>query len=298
MSPFLIHHASAGVPIKVSAYGIQINAYAVHQSGKIVYRYQVENNSSSVIHAVDIGINDLGKELPGKPWSLDTTYFDAFSDSASVPVLLTSSQCKPFAAMDCTIAVFQFDYMPEPKATVMMEGIEKTPPFSKNNHIEPGTLSSVAELYVPLDYQSIGFLTASGEVFLLDNNTRGPDGKIVTSVEIPFTQVDVTPPTLSLTLNPNMLWPPNGMSVPITATITVTDDYDPEPEIKLESVTATETLDETDIQDAQLGSDDRDFSLVAKRAGNSLAGRVYTVTYSAMDASGNKSTATATVTAY
>jgi hypothetical protein len=35
--------------------------------------------------------------------------------------------------------------------------------------------------------------------------------------------------------------------------------------------------------------------LAAKRAGNNPAGRIYTVTYSATDASGNKATASATV---
>jgi len=73
-------------------------------------------------------------------------------------------------------------------------------------------------------------------------------------------------------------------------------DPDPEPEIKLESITSTETLADGDIQDAQFGTDDRSFSLAAKRAGTNLAGRIYTVTYSATDASGNKATASATVT--
>jgi hypothetical protein len=36
--------------------------------------------------------------------------------------------------------------------------------------------------------------------------------------------------------------------------------------------------------------------LAAKRDGANEAGRIYTITYSALDASGNKSTATATVT--
>jgi hypothetical protein len=36
--------------------------------------------------------------------------------------------------------------------------------------------------------------------------------------------------------------------------------------------------------------------LAAKSAGTNLAGRIYTVTYSATDASGNKATASATVT--
>lgn len=107
---------------------------------------------------------------------------------------------------------------------------------------------------------------------------------------------DTTPPTLSITLSPATLWPPNEKMVPITATITVKDDYDPQPEIKLESITSSETLAAGDIQDAQIGADDRDFSLAAKRAGNNQAGRIYTVTYSATDASGNKASASATVT--
>jgi hypothetical protein len=109
-------------------------------------------------------------------------------------------------------------------------------------------------------------------------------------------KLDTTPPTLSVTLSPATLWPPNDKLVPVTAAITVKDDYDSEPEIKLESITANETLDVNDIQNAQLGTDDRSFSLAAKRAGNNLVGRIYTVTYSATDGSGNKSTASATVT--
>jgi hypothetical protein len=97
-------------------------------------------------------------------------------------------------------------------------------------------------------------------------------------------------------LTPATLWPPNDKLVPVTATITVKDDYDPEPEIKLESITANELLDAHDIQDAQFVTDDRSFSLAAKRAGNNMAGRIYTVTYSATDASGNKATASAIVT--
>ncbi len=108
-------------------------------------------------------------------------------------------------------------------------------------------------------------------------------------------KIDNTPPALSVTLSPNTLWPQNDKLMPVTATITVKDDYDPEPEIKLESITASEALADGDIQDAKLGSDDRSFSLVAKRAGNNLAGRIYTVTYSATDASGNKATTSATV---
>jgi hypothetical protein len=298
VATFTAPAAYAGVPIK-------INVYGVHQGGQILYRYQIENNSYSIIHHVRLGLNAVGKELPGKPWSLNPDYSD-------VPVPLDAAHCKPFYYMDCTIAVYQFDYMTEPKTNIFMEGIENNlapPPkiFSGANYIRPGTLSSVAELYIPAAYQSPGYLTASGEVFLLDNNTKNPDGTVVTSIEIPFTQVDVTPPTLSFTLTPATLWPPNGKLVSVTAVITVTDDYDPEPEIKLESITANETLEAEDIRDASFGTDDRNFKLRAERKGKEddhkqtdrgtkQLGRIYTVTYSATDASGNKSTASATVT--
>ena len=117
-----------------------------------------------------------------------------------------------------------------------------------------------------------------------------------TSFTAPLELTDTTPPALSVSLTPATLWPPNGKSVPVTATLTVKDDYDPNPEIKLESITASEPPLAGDIADAQFGSDDRRFTLKARRAGENKSGRVYTVTYSATDASGNKATATAEVT--
>jgi hypothetical protein len=127
------------------------------------------------------------------------------------------------------------------------------------------------------------------------------------TLPVPIEQGDTTPPTLSITLSPATLWPPNDKLVSVTTAITVKDDYDPEPEIKLESITANEVLDKEDIKDAQLGTDDRSFKLRAERKGkdddhkkqgrtDKHLGRIYTVTYSATDASGNKSTASATVT--
>lgn len=285
MAIFTAPVANAGVPIK-------INVYAIHFGGQIVYRYQIENNSTSTIHKANLGLNAVGKELPGKPWSLNPNYSD-------VPAPLDLAQCKPFVSMDCTINVFQFDYMVESKSRISMRGIEnnQVPPpkvFSGANYIRPGTLSSVAELTIPIIYQSSGYLTASGKVFLLDNNTKDPSGKIITSAEIPFTQVDVTPPTLSVTLSPNTLRS-NEKLVPITATISAKDDYDPQPAIKLESITANEVWEAGDIR-ALIGTDDRSFALKAEREGKNKTGRIYTVIYSATDASGNKAIASATVT--
>ncbi len=72
--------------------------------------------------------------------------------------------------------------------------------------------------------------------------------------------------------------------------------YDSATEIQLLSIMANEVLDKDDVKDALPGTDNRQFQLKAKRAGTSPAGRIYTVTYSATNGSGNKATASAIVT--
>jgi hypothetical protein len=140
------------------------------------------------------------------------------------------------------------------------------------------------------DLNRRGYLT--GHYTYYDEDVDGK-GKMFS---YPMQLIDQTPPVLTVTLNPSKLWSANEKLVPITATITVKDDYDPQPEIILESIIANEALDKDDIKDAQLGTDDRQFMLKAEREGKNKAGRIYIVTYSATDASGNKTTASATVT--
>jgi hypothetical protein len=113
--------------------------------------------------------------------------------------------------------------------------------------------------------------------------------------------LDRTPPTLTVTLSPTVLWPPDHKLIPITATITVSDTCDPNPTVTLVSITSNEpdnglgdgdTVE--DIQGADFGKDDRTFMLRAERSGKGN-GRTYTVTYQATDASNNTTTKTATV---
>ncbi|MGA7594571.1 MAG: hypothetical protein WCA64_05175 [Gallionella sp.] len=136
-----------------------------------------------------------------------------------------------------------------------------------------------------------------------DATDEGPEFWTYTG---PIVPVDTTPPSILVTLSPATLKPYHDKLMRITATIAVQDDYDPQPEIRLESITANEVLDKDDVKDAQLGTDDRSFKLRAEREDRDSdkkgqgstdihPGRIYTVTYSATDASGNKSTASATV---
>ena len=81
----------------------------------------------------------------------------------------------------------------------------------------------------------------------------------------------------------------------VTATVSVHDDQTLNPTVKLVSITCSEPLEPGDVA-AMFGVDSRTFSVRSTRLGQDKTGRIYTVTYSATDAAGNTSTATATVT--
>jgi endo-1,4-beta-xylanase len=116
------------------------------------------------------------------------------------------------------------------------------------------------------------------------------------------TVVDTTPPSLTLSLSPTTLWPPNHKFATINATVSATDICDPNPVVRLEAIVSSEPSNgtgdgntEPDIDGASFGTDDRSFQLRAERQGGG-PGRVYTITYSATDASMNGTTAKADVT--
>lgn len=113
---------------------------------------------------------------------------------------------------------------------------------------------------------------------------------------------DSIPPTLTLMLSRVVLWPPNHTMAGVSAALEVSDICDASPKITLVSITSSEPDSglgdgdkPDDIQGASFGSDDHDFSLRAERGGSG-PGRTYTVTYSAEDAGGNVTTASAVVT--
>jgi von Willebrand factor type A domain len=125
---------------------------------------------------------------------------------------------------------------------------------------------------------------------------------VVTGKPTDTTPPDTTPPSLSVSLSPDTLWPPDKRLAEITASITAADDVDQHLTVKLVSITSNEPDtgvakgdQPNDVQGADLGTDDRMFLLRAERAKRGV-GRVYTVTYSVSDSSGNTTTKSATVT--
>ena len=106
--------------------------------------------------------------------------------------------------------------------------------------------------------------------------------------------IPVTPPTISVELSPNAIWPPNNKMVSVTATISASAPGGHATTVQLVSITSNEPGSD-DIAGASFGTDDRSFELRAKRLGGG-SGRIYTVTYQVTDAvTGLTSTATATV---
>ena len=115
------------------------------------------------------------------------------------------------------------------------------------------------------------------------------------------------PPTIDISVNPSVLWPPNHKMVLVTPTIAATDNCDPDPAVYLTSITMNEG-DETDTYDPNYDStvgdghtmddiqvdENGDIYLRAERSGSGT-GRIYTINYTAKDASGNTATVSATV---
>jgi len=118
-----------------------------------------------------------------------------------------------------------------------------------------------------------------------------------------LTVVDTTPPTIDVSVTPDILWPANHKMLDIIATVTENDSSDQAPSIVLTSVVSNEPDDAkgngdgntvNDIQGADVGTEDYAFSLRAEAAGGG-DGRIYTITYTVTDTCGNSATAIVTV---
>ena len=302
----LFNIASAGAEPSVT-----VQSYAKHVGSNTIYTYRVTNHGPNRLFRFTIGCNCLNADDPQVPGEgpqlivYPVDYDFQTEDCGETSLVCGNTSPSSFSApsgWDGNVAHYERrDYISFDFDTTVGTGISLLPGYTETFSIVTPTkdVRKYSNLYErrpkPKDkafyeLNKRGYLT--GHYSYREDDATGKSRV----VSYPMQLIDKTPPTLTVNLNPATLWPPNDKPMPITATITVNDDYDPESEIKLESITASETLAAGDIHDAQLGTDDRSFSLAAKRAGTNLAGRIYTVTYSATDASGNKTTTSAIVT--
>lgn len=265
----------ATIDIAMAQPPVNVGVYAEHYGGKLVYHYRVVNNGPDNIAAVWIGYDSKN----------DNNNYNDVMELVELPSGWNFNSGIPPGSVTSPPGWHAYVITPEgmPGNVIAWEVIDNNSPRLVSGQTFTG-------MSITLDKADANYVTSHADIHF-SNKRQYP-----TTLTVPLERLDTTPPILSVTLTPTKLWPPNGKLVPITATISVKDDYDPAPEIKLESITPSELSAPDDIQDATLGTDDRQFMLKATRDGNNKAGRVYTVIYSATDASGNQSIATATVT--
>lgn len=269
----------AAVPVATAAshFPVQVKVYGQHHGSQVTYHYQIVNNSSHNVGGVMVGW--LYTDLPDK--------------EGSGPELVTFPPSWNYREFGLAMPPGTTTSPPGWEAMVLPQ--EDTTNraigwgFARNNLpyavIPPG--ATLGGMSVTLEAADNSYLNSHVYVQYSDGHP---------GLSVLLEKLDTAPPVLSVSVSPATLWPPNGKLIPITVTLTVKDDYDSQPEIKLESITANEALVASDIVEAKPGTDDRSFSLAAKREGSNKAGRIYTITYSATDASGNKTVASATVT--
>lgn len=115
------------------------------------------------------------------------------------------------------------------------------------------------------------------------SNLCDTDGNGVEDVFLHTSSVDVTPPTLELSVSPDVLWPPNKKYVKVTVDGLAEDDTDLD-SVDLE-ITVTDEYGE--MQGRIVYGFGESIELEAWREGDDLDGRVYTITAIASDRAGN-----------
>ena len=253
---------------------VTVGVYAQHAGGKIVYHYRVANNSVQNITAVLIGRNNQNDGNPDND----------VNELVELPAGLSSKLGIPSTSANSPTGWRVSVIAPEENQT---HAIAWEPINDRSPKLVAG--QTVNKMSIAVDKADDHYLTGHALITFADGNP--------VNITVPLKRLDNTPPSLTVTLSPNRSMSQSNKLVAINASFTIKDDYDRTPEIKLESITANEPLSANDIRDASFGLDDRYFKFLAESKNiKNAAGRIYTVTYSATDASGNQTLSSATVT--
>jgi hypothetical protein len=289
-------HAQTSSP----ATGIRVLVYGIHYAGNLVYNYKVINNGDTPFNNFTIGSKFDSAEDDELPQLVRLPLGWKYGEQGEVgtEIIIPPASTKqpqnwqPSVFGQQGISRFYFEWLT---------------PWDENdesNIIKPGQTLSGFSVTVPLEGRTIAMPTVKGQPLYTGPDEMYVKGgfKVGFGSAKKFQEVwgtlereDTTPPVLTVTLTPSTM-PANSRMVPISATITVKDDYDPAPTVQLEAIMSNEVVDKDDVRGAEPGTDDRQFQLKAAHTEGNHAGRIYTVVYSATDGTGNKTTASATIT--
>ncbi len=249
---------------------VSVGVYAQHAGDKIVYHYRVSNNSSQNINAVTIGRDGQNDSNPNNDVNELSELPSGWNAKLGIP---STSANTPTGWRVSVIA-------PEQSAA---HALVWEPLNERSPKLPAG--QTTGKLSIALDRADNHYLSGHAMITFSDGDPI--------NLTVPLDRLDTAPPAFTVILKPDQVAAQNNKLVGINASFIIKGDYDRFPSIKLESITANEFVDVGDIRDANFGLDDRYFKVLAED--KSRTGRVYTVTYSATDASGNQSLASATV---
>ncbi len=250
---------------------VTVGVYAQHSGGKISYHYRIANSSQRTISAVTIGRDNQNDGNPNNDVNELLSFPAGWNAKLGIP---STSANSPTGWHVSLIAPEEDD-----AHAIIWEPInDRSPKFFSGQ--------TMNKMSVSLDVADNNYMTSHALITFSDGNPI--------NLTVPLERLDNTPPSVTVNLSPNTIFSKDNKLVAIKASFTSKDDYDHMPEIRLESITANEPMEADDIRDASIGLDDR--YLKFRATSKSPAGRIYTVTYSATDASGNQTMASATVT--
>lgn len=273
----------------------RVGVYAKHVGSRIAYYYRVTNRSPLDITAISIGYDTKNDGDPGNDvWEL-TELPSGWNPKLGIPSATSNSPTGWRVSLTAPGDISAQGE--ESKAhAITWEIVSKKSPVLTSGQ-------TLAKMSITVDKPDNSYMTghalitfSSGSPAVPAKDSPAPATKSPPlNISVPIELLDVHPPTLAVALTPSTIWPPDDKYIAVSATFPVKEDeYDNLPEIKLESIAANEPLEPDNIRDASYGLDDRYIRLRAKRNGST--DRIYTVTYSATDASGNRTTASAMVT--
>jgi hypothetical protein len=245
---------------------VRVGVYAEHNAGKVTYTYRVVNNSAQTISAIAIGRVTSGEtitdELTVKP--------AGWNSRTGVPQASASSPNGWRVNLGTMLE--------SPQHAIIWE--------AANNASKLPAGQTLSKLSITVDKADTVHLQGHATISFADGNPA--------SLTAPIERLDTSPPKLAINLAATFPAATDSRYTPVNVSFPLKgDNYDRLPEVRLEAITSNEPLAPDDILDASYGLDDRYFKVRTEPKGG--AGRTYKISYSATDASGNSTAATATI---
>jgi len=301
-SLILLSNTATSLEIEDEPPTVKVDVFAKHKGNRIEYNYRVINDLPETIDSVIIG----GYIEQGEMTNADVRESIEAKELVEAVELIEAEES---IEADELINVWELLELPSgwhPKLGIPSassdspmgwrislssseDGEAHAIVWKARNDRSPLLLGGhrLGRMRVSLDQSDNSYLNSYATVHFTDREPA--------TLTVPINQLDDIPPALIVSMVPDTLRSPEGKLMPVNTVFTVKYDYfDQLPAIKLESITANEMLGYGDITDASFGIDDRYIKLRAHH--NDTADRIYTVIYSATDASGNQTLASATVT--